>query len=206
MVLSLDRWVGKVAVVTGASAGIGAAIADQLVSNGLVVVGIARRTDLIEQRSLELSDKTGKLHAYKADLANEEEVVEAFNWIDENIGPVHILVNNAGCSKDTTLYDGDGAMWKSVLDLNVLTLCVATREAIKSMRRSSVNGHIVHINSIYGHKVPNFVGLNIYSATKFAVTALGESLEEELTSIGSRIKVTVKKIIIIFSPKILKFC
>ncbi|RZC38891.1 dehydrogenase/reductase SDR family member 11, partial [Asbolus verrucosus] len=190
MVLSMDRWVGKVAVVTGASAGIGAAIVDQLVANGVVVVGIARRADLIEQRAEELADKPGKLHAYKADLTKEEEIVEAFKWIDENIGPLHILVNNVGSSRDTTLYDGDTEAWKSVLDLNVLSLCIASREAIKLMRLYDIDGHIVHINSIFGHKVPNFVGLNIYPASKFAVTALAESLRQELNSIGSKIKIS----------------
>ncbi|XP_969915.1 farnesol dehydrogenase [Tribolium castaneum] len=190
MVLSIERFVGKVAVVTGASAGIGAAIATQLVENGLIVIGIARRIELIEQKVAELCEHKGKLYAYKADLSKEEEIVEAFKWIEENVGPVHILVNNAGSSKDTTLYDGDTNAWRSVLDLNILTLCIATREAIKSMRNNDINGHIIHINSIFGHRVPTLVGLNIYSASKFAVTALTETLRQELNSIGSKIKVT----------------
>ncbi|KAJ3651584.1 hypothetical protein Zmor_017614 [Zophobas morio] len=189
MVLSMEKWVGKVAVVTGASAGIGAAIAKALVESGVIVVGMARRTELIEQHGEDLADKPGKLYACKVDMYNEEEIVNGFKWVEENIGPVNILINNAGSSKDTTLYDGSTEDWKSVFDLNILALCIATREVIKMMREHEINGHIVHINSIFGHRVPSF-GMHVYPASKFAVTALTETLRQELNSIGSRIKVT----------------
>ncbi|KAJ3651582.1 hypothetical protein Zmor_017612 [Zophobas morio] len=191
MVLSMDRWVGKVAVVTGASSGIGAAIVDQLVEIGLQVVGIARRVELVEKKAQELADKKGKLHPYKADCSKVQEVVKAFSWIEGNLGAVNILVNNAGVAKDTSLVDGDEEDWKSVLDLNVMGLCVATREAIKSMKNHGVNGHIIHINSYCGHVVPNFPGFNIYPASKHAVTALTETLRQELNRLQSKIKVTV---------------
>jgi NADP+-dependent farnesol dehydrogenase len=189
-VISMDRWVGKVAVVTGASTGIGAAIADQLVSNGLKVVGIARRVELVEQRSQDLSDQPGKLYPYKADVSQQDQIVEAFTWIEDTLGPVHILINNAGVAKDTTLVDGDYDAWRATLDVNVLGLCVATREAIKSMKKHDVKGHIVHINSLCGHRVPNFPGFNIYPASKHGVTALTETLRQELNFLGSKIKVT----------------
>ncbi|RZB40945.1 adh short, KR, NAD binding 10, and/or Epimerase domain containing protein [Asbolus verrucosus] len=190
MVISMDRWVGKVAVVTGASSGIGAAIAEQLVDNGLQVVGVARRVDLIEQHAQRLADKKGRLHPYKADVSKEDEIVAAFKWIEENLGPVHVLINNAGVSEENTLVDGDAEKWRKVLDLNVLGLCIATREAVKVMRKHAINGHIIHINSYCGHVVPNFPGFNIYPASKHAVTALTETLRQEFNSLGSRIKVT----------------
>ncbi|RZC42510.1 adh short, KR, Epimerase, and/or NAD binding 10 domain containing protein [Asbolus verrucosus] len=190
MVLSMDRWVGKVAIVTGASSGIGAAIADQLVEKGLIVAGIARRSELIEQRAKALSGKKGKLHAVKADLTKEEDILKAFQWVAKNLGPVHVLVNNAGTGQTTSLTDGSTEIWKKALDLNVLGLCIATREAVKIMKANNINGHIIHINSIFGHNVPNYPNLNVYPASKYAVTALTETLRQELNQLGSKIRIT----------------
>lgn len=78
------------------------------------------------------------------------------------------------------------------MDLNVIALCVATREAVRNMRENNVAGHIIHINSIAGHKVPNIPTFNIYPASKFAVTALTESLRLELNTFCSPIKITVR--------------
>jgi len=187
-VLSMDRWEGKVAIVTGASSGIGQAIAEQLVLKGLIVAGIARRVELVEDHARRLNK--GKLHAIKADLSNEDDILEAFRFIEENLGPVHILINNAGVLKNTTLIDGDTEAWKSVLNLNVLGLSIATREAVKIMRKNNINGHIVHINSVAGHTVPKITKLNMYPASKHAVTALTETLRQELNAFGSKIKIT----------------
>lgn len=107
---------------------------------------------------------------------------------------MHILINNAGKAQgNTNLIEGDKELWKNILDLNVLGLCIATREAVKSMKENDVDGHIIHINSVLGHIVPNFPNLNLYPASKFAVTALTETLRQELNSIGSKIKITVSR-------------
>ncbi|KAJ3655658.1 hypothetical protein Zmor_014779 [Zophobas morio] len=184
MVLSLDRWVGKVAVVTGASSGIGAAIADFLVA------GLARRSERVEKKAKELSGKKGKLHAIKTDITKEEDILNAFKWIEENLGHVHILINNAGVSKEDFLRNGDAAIWKQVLYVNVMGLCIATREAVKIMSANNIKGHIIHINSVAGHKVLNYPGMNLYTASKYAVTALTETLRHELNAIDSKIKTT----------------
>jgi NADP+-dependent farnesol dehydrogenase len=206
MVLSMDRWVGKVAVVTGASSGIGAGISEFLVDQGLIVseatpktpiigsfqvVGLARRSELVEELAKKLTGKKGQLHAVKADVSNEEDVVKAFKWVEDNLGHVHILINNAGVAKENFLCNGDAAAWKGTLDVNVLGLCIATREAVKSMTANNINGHIIHINSVAGHKIPNFPGINIYTASKHAVTALAETLRQEFNHLGSKIKITV---------------
>lgn len=71
-----------------------------------------------------------------------------------NLGPANILINNAGCALISNLTEGDTERWKRVLDLNVL--CIATREAVEN-----VNGHIIHINSVAGHKVPSVPNFNV---------------------------------------------
>ncbi|KAJ3630073.1 hypothetical protein Zmor_027105 [Zophobas morio] len=172
MVLSMDRWAGKLAIVTGASSGIGAAVADALVEKGLIVLGVARRSERIEERAKQLSGKKGKLHVIKADLTKEEDIVKVFKWSKDNLGPVHILVNNAGRVAHTNLTEGKTEDWKSVFDLNVLGLCIATRELI------------------VGHQVVNYPGLNVYPASKFAVTALTETLRQELNHQSLKIKIT----------------
>jgi NADP+-dependent farnesol dehydrogenase len=190
MVISMERWRGKVAIVTGASAGIGAAIAKQLVEEGLQVVGLARRSERVEELAKKLQSKKGKLHAVKADISKEEDILNAFKWTSDNLGPVHILVNNAGIIQQTNLTEGDTEKWKRVLDTNVMGLCIATREAVKVMKAKKIDGHIIHINSIAGHTIPNFPGLNVYPASKHAVTALTETLRQEFNHLGLKIKIT----------------
>ncbi|KAL9700627.1 hypothetical protein quinque_004068 [Culex quinquefasciatus] len=189
----MDRWTGKVAVVTGASSGIGAAIAKSLAKAGMVVVGLARRVERVESLRDDLKDEATRkrLHAVKCDVSKEEDILKAFSWVEEKFGGVDVLVNNAGIARKTSLVaPGNTAMLREVIDTNVMGLVMCTREAFQSMKKRSVDGHIVHINSIAGHNVPNFPGLNIYSASKFAVTALTETMRREFSAEGTKIKVT----------------
>lgn len=159
------------------------------------VVGFARRHEKIEEQAKRLKGKKGSLHAFKVDMTVEEDIKAGFKWTIENVGPVAILINNAGILQNTNLTDGDTSKWKKILDTNVLGLCIATREAFKSMQENNIEGHIVHINSIAGHKVPKFSNINVYSASKYAVTSLTETLRQELNTLKSKIKVTVLYII-----------
>ncbi|KAJ8952451.1 hypothetical protein NQ314_007524, partial [Rhamnusium bicolor] len=190
MVVSMTRWVDKVAVVTGASAGIGREITKELVKQGLKVVGVARRVELIEALAIEIKRYKGKLYPLKCDVMKEEDVENIFQWIKENLGPVHIMINNAGVFTNTNLIEGDVKLWKQVLDTNVLGLCIGTREAVKNMRANNIDGHIIHINSIGGHVVPYFYASNVYPASKHGVTALTETLRRELTAKKLNIKIT----------------
>ncbi|KAF2896857.1 hypothetical protein ILUMI_09320 [Ignelater luminosus] len=186
----MERWVGKVAVVTGASSGIGAAITVALVQAGLQVVGLARRKHKIDELAKNLSDKPGKLYSIATDVTKETEIIDAFDWIKNNVGPVHTLINNAGIIRGTNLIDGSTSLWKETFDTNVLGLCIATREALTNMRANKVDGHIIHINSIFGHHCSKAKFFNVYPASKYAVTALTETLRRELNSNNSKIKVT----------------
>ncbi|XP_025837716.1 farnesol dehydrogenase-like isoform X2 [Agrilus planipennis] len=197
----MDRWVEKVAVVTGASAGIGAAIAEALVKEGLIVAGFARRTDRVEKLAKKLQDANakGKLHAVKVDMTKENEIIDGFNWVKKNLGPIHVLVNNAGVARFDALIDSDTQKWRDIFDTNVIGLSIATREAVKDMRANNVDGHIIHINSIVGHQVLNFQGINAYPASKHAITALSETLRHEFIQNKLKIKITLNFQIGIFT-------
>ncbi|PNF16600.1 Dehydrogenase/reductase SDR family member 11 [Cryptotermes secundus] len=188
----MERWSGRVAVVTGASAGIGAAIAKELVKKGLKVVGLARRVERIEELAASLKSAPGKLHALKCDVTKESEVQAAFKWIKTNLGGVDILINNAGAAYNSKLITGPVENWRRILDLNVLALSVCTKEALESMKEKGVDdGHIVHINSVAGHRIPTSgMSTNMYWASKHAVTLLTEGLRQELVAEKSKIRVT----------------
>ncbi|CAH1100405.1 unnamed protein product [Psylliodes chrysocephalus] len=190
MVLSMNKWKGKVAVVTGASSGIGEAVVKKLVEEGLIVVGLARRLDRMQDQAKKLLGQPGKFHPLECDLSVESNILACFDYIRKTIGPVHVLVNNAGCCNNTTLSEGDTSSWNQVFAVNVLGLCIATREAVKDMKNNSVEGHIIHVNSIAGHFSVNIDNLNVYPASKFAVTALSDTLRKELAKSKRKIKVT----------------
>ncbi|PSN32246.1 Dehydrogenase/reductase SDR family member 11 [Blattella germanica] len=188
----MERWAGRVAVVTGASSGIGAAIVQEFVKKGLRVAGFARRVDRIQELSKQLKDSPGELHAVRCDITKEDDILAAFSWVKEHLGGVDILVNNAGVVHQALLLDGDTSDWRHMLDVNVLGLSICTREAYKSMKEHEINdGHIVHINSIAGHGLPNNKrNLHMYGASKNAVTQLTEGLRRELVQKKSKIRVT----------------
>ncbi|XP_069683501.1 farnesol dehydrogenase-like [Periplaneta americana] len=185
----MERWSGRVAVVTGTSAGIGAAIAQELVKKGLKVVGLARRVERVQELEKSLHSAPGKLYPRKCDVTKEEEVKEAFKWVKDNLGGTDILINNAGVASIDTLRDGLVENWRKIYDLNVLGLSMCTKEALQSMKEKGVDdGHIVHINSVLGHIVIDRVAM--YCSSKHAVTALTEGLRRELVNQKSKIRVT----------------
>nr|XP_029716826.1 farnesol dehydrogenase-like [Aedes albopictus] len=188
----MERWQGKVAIVTGASSGIGAATVKELVKAGMITVGLARRLEQVEALKASLpTDAAARLHAFKCDVSKEDDIVEAFKFVEDNFGGVDVLVNNAGVYQKVDLLEaGNTATLRQSLDVNILGLTLCSREAFQSMQKRGVAGHIIHINSIEGHKVQNYPGANLYPASKFAVTAITETMRNELRNAGTKTKVT----------------
>jgi len=192
----MERWVDKVAVVTGASSGIGRAIALDLVNVGINVVALARRKDRLDELQAKVSKETSaKLYPIKCDVTVEEEIKNTFEWIEKHLGGVDILVNNAGILRAINLMDENNTTaLKEVLNTNVLGVVLCTREAFQSMKRRGVNGHVLIINSILGYKVPylidKFGSFNIYPATKYALTAMTEVFRQEFQNMQTKIKIT----------------
>ncbi|XP_041656181.1 dehydrogenase/reductase SDR family member 11-like [Cheilinus undulatus] len=189
----MDRWRGRVALVTGASVGIGAAIAKELVRQGMKVVGCARDLEKLQNLAAECKSAghSGVFVPYKCDLSKEEEILSMFSAIKAQHKGVDVCINNAGLGRPEPLLNGKTSGWKNMLDVNVLALSICTREAYQSMKERNVDdGQIININSVCGHHVYNFADAHFYTATKFAVTALTEGLRQELRGAKTHIRAT----------------
>ncbi|XP_073828248.1 farnesol dehydrogenase-like [Musca autumnalis] len=190
----MERWHNKVAVVTGASSGIGAAIAKDLIENGLQVVGLARRLERVEAIRKQLPTKMQRnLTALPCDVSNLESVNKAFDQIIAKFGSIDILVNNAGCLILGQLVSMSVSDIQQVLQTNVMGVVHCTQRAFTSMKERDFPGHIILINSIAGHDVKVVPGVpehNIYSPSKFAITAITEIYRQEFKGLDTKIKVT----------------
>ena len=178
-----------VAAITGASSGIGTAIATQLAADGYNLALCARREQRLAQLANILSSQHGvEVLTQTVDLRDEAQILDWFNAIATRFNRLDVLVNNAGLGHKESLSSGSTEKWRETLDVNVIALCICTREAIKLMRTlGNDSGHIVHISSMSGHRVP---GSGMYSASKFAVRALTEGLRQELRADQSAIRIS----------------
>lgn len=184
----LSRWNERVALVTGGSSGIGRAVAAALVHAGMRVAACARRLDRLESLQAQLGDAGVRLLPIRADVRREEDILDMFAQVRERWGGVDVLVNGAGLGHAAPLMSGATEHWREMLEVNVLALCVCTREAITDMRHRNVAGHVIHISSMSAHRVPP--GSGMYGATKYAIRSLTESLRKELREIDSPVRIT----------------
>lgn len=191
----MDRWRDKTAVVTGASSGIGAAVSVALVKSGMIVVALARREDrLMELKNSLPKELQERFHTFVCDVTNEGALKEIFQWVKENLNGIHVLINNAGIGKFFNLVDTNNTPGvKAAVDTNIMGVVYCVREAFQQMAEMKIDGHVVIINSLWGHKVPRSgdYSMNIYSATKHAVTAMTETYRQEFSHLGTNVKVTV---------------
>lgn len=187
----LECWKDRVAVVTGASSGIGRQIALDLVRSGMRVAGIARRAERLRETRDALGELGGRFHPYRCDLGNHGEIPGVFALIEEQLGPPAVLVNNAGAGYDEPILSGNISRWREMIDLNVLALCACTQEAASRMVKDEAIGYIINISSLSGHRVHSAEGV-FYAATKHAARAVAEGLRRELH--GTRRPVRVSSI------------
>jgi NADP-dependent 3-hydroxy acid dehydrogenase YdfG len=183
---SMEPWRHKVALVTGASSGIGRAIALGLARAGMRVACAARRGERLAALGAEAP--ADAIVPFTVDLRDERQIVALFAELRGRLGGVDVLVNNAGLGHDAPLMSGATDHWREMLEVNVLALCVCTREAIADMRARGDRGHVIHLSSMAAHRVPR--GSGVYSASKYAVRSLTEALRQELRQAGSAIRVT----------------
>lgn len=175
----------KVALVTGASRGIGKAIALSLASQGAKV---AINYSSSDDAALEVCDiirkNGGAAEIFKARVNEEEEVENMFSSIEEKLGSVDILVNNAGITKDNLLMRMKTPEWDSVMDVNLKGAFLCTRRALKGMMKARY-GKIINISSVVGFS--GNAGQFNYSATKAGIIGMTKSAALELASRGIRV-------------------
>jgi 3-oxoacyl-[acyl-carrier protein] reductase len=168
---------GKVAVVTGASKGIGAAIAQGLAGEGAaVVVNYASSKAGAERVVAEITAQGGKAVAVQADVSKPAEVERLFGAVKKTYGKLDILVNNAGVYEFAPIEEITPEHFHRQFNLNVLGVLLASREAVKSFGPSG--GSIINISSVVVSSAP--AGTSVYSATKGAVDVITRTLAKEL--------------------------
>lgn len=187
----MDRWKNRVALVTGASSGIGRAVARELARGSMRVALCARRADRLRELQQELEAEGAEVMPVPTDLRDETQIGGLFDAIRNQWGGVDVLVNSAATGYQTSLVSGDIDHWREMLEVNVLALSICTREAVTDMRARGDDGHVIHISSLGAHRQnPASSGNGMYVATKTAVRVLTEALRRELRALGSGIRVT----------------
>ena len=170
---------GRVALITGASQGIGRACALALAEGGASVALAARNQEKLAQVAQEIAGRGGLAQTFPMDVANEDEVKSAVKAALERFGKIDILVNNAGITKDALLMRMKRADWDSVIDTNLAGAFFCTQAVIGSMLRQRW-GRIVNITSVFGQT--GQVGQANYAAAKAGLIGFSMAMARELAS------------------------
>ncbi|MER8727389.1 SDR family NAD(P)-dependent oxidoreductase [Mesorhizobium sp. M1027] len=176
---------GKVALVTGASSGIGEATAAALAAAGAKVAIAARRADRLEALAARIEKAGGAALRIEADVTSNDDVTEMVDKVVAEWGRLDILVNNAGVMLLSPAAEAVLDDWRRMVELNLLALMGVTKAALPHLR--AAKGHIVNVSSVAG-RVAN-PGASGYAATKFGVVGFSESLRREVYA--DKVRVTV---------------
>jgi 3-oxoacyl-[acyl-carrier protein] reductase len=173
---------GKVALVTGASRGIGRAIALRLAAAGAkVVVNYHANAGAADEVVQSIGAAGGAAAAFQADVSRAAEVEALVGFTLERFGRLDILVNNAGITRDTLLLRMDESLWDEVVDLNLKGTYLCTRAALRTMLRQR-SGRIVNVSSVGG--IMGNAGQSNYAASKAGVIGFGRAVAREVASRG----------------------
>jgi NADP-dependent 3-hydroxy acid dehydrogenase YdfG len=175
---------GKVALVTGASSGIGAATAVALARAGAAVAIGARRQDRLDGLAQDLRDDGVPVLPLELDVTDPSACADAVRRTRDELGGLDVLVNNAGVMLLGTIVGADPEDWRRMIATNVLGLMYVTHAAIEGMVEQG-SGDVVNVSSVAGRTARK--GAGVYNASKWAVNAFSESLRQEVTTRGVRI-------------------
>jgi len=175
---------GTVALVTGASSGIGAATAAALAAEGAAVALAARRTDRLEAVAAGIKDQGGTVLVLESDITDEQQATGAVDRTVAELGRLDTLINNAGVMLLGPVVDAPRLEWQQMVELNVLGLLYCAHAALPHLLHAAAGGprqvaDMVNISSVAGRAARN--GNGVYSLTKHGIGAFSESLRQEVT-------------------------
>jgi NADP-dependent 3-hydroxy acid dehydrogenase YdfG len=174
---------GAVALVTGASSGIGEATARMLASRGAAVAMAARRTDRLEKLAAEVAEGGGTALPVELDVGDRDAAEGAVARVVEELGRLDVLVNNAGVMLLGPMLEAPVEEWERMVDVNLLGLMYMTKAAVPHLLEAAEGDRgvadVVNISSVAGRIARRNSG--VYNATKFGVGAFSESLRQEVT-------------------------
>jgi 3-oxoacyl-[acyl-carrier protein] reductase len=171
----------RVAIVTGGSRGIGAAIVKRLAKDGLHVVAVARQMDKLQEVCQAVAESGGSAEAMTCDVGDSKALAAVIAQVADKHGRIDVLVNNAGITKDGLILRMDDADFDTVINTNLKSAFVAIRAAARSMIRSK-SGRIISISSVSG--VAGNAGQANYAASKAGLIGLSKSVARELAGKG----------------------
>ncbi|MGB3421411.1 MAG: SDR family NAD(P)-dependent oxidoreductase [Dolichospermum sp.] len=177
---------GKVAIITGASSGIGEATAIALAAEGAKIVIAARRVERLEAVAKQIIDHGGQALSIVSDITDEAQAKNVIQKAHTEFGHIDILVNNAGISFPGRIENADPSNWRKMIDINVLALMYTTHIALPIFKAQK-SGHIVNISSVAGRIAR--AGMAGYNVTKWGVNAFSEALRQEVCQ--DNIRVTI---------------
>ncbi|MGO1068346.1 3-oxoacyl-ACP reductase FabG [Lysobacter sp. CA199] len=175
---------GEIALVTGASRGIGAAIADELAAQGATVIGTATSESGAQAIAARLAAQGG--HGRVVDVADAASIEALIDGVSKQVGAISILVNNAGITRDNLLMRMKDEDWQAILDTNLTSVYRTSKAVMRSMMKAR-KGRIINIASVVG--VTGNPGQANYAAAKAGVIAFSKSLAREIGSRGVTVNV-----------------
>ncbi len=176
---------GAVALVTGASSGLGRRFAKVLAAHGATVALAARRADKLASLAGEIAADGGRAMAVACDVTDHDSVTAAFDTVEAQIGPVTLLINNAGIAHGGPALDLDAATWRAIMATNLDAVFDLAQQAALRMCAAKTGGSIVNIASIAGIGVDK--GTAAYAASKAGVIQLTRALALEWARYGIRV-------------------
>ncbi|HTO06400.1 MAG TPA: SDR family oxidoreductase [Myxococcota bacterium] len=176
MTTSTRPLAGKTAIVTGASSGIGRAIAERLGAAGAHVFLAGRSQEPMEGSKKQIESDGGRATIVSVDVRDPRQVESLVERALRDTKRLDVMVNNAGLSYPAPILSGDPDEWRAMLETNVLALLVGCKAAVRAMRACGASGHVVNISSIAAQRPDS----GVYGSTKHAVNCISATLRKEL--------------------------
>ena len=175
---------GKVALVTGASSGIGETAAEALATAGARVMVVARRLDRLGELVRRIEAAGGAAEFLHGDVTDEQFATHTVDETVRRFGRLDILVNSAGITQGTGVVDADTDQWRRIIDVNLMAALYTCKAAVPHMTRQ-LSGDIINISSVAGRRATGPFGA--YATSKFSLTGMTEGLRQEVGGSGIRV-------------------